>query len=330
VQKLIDEEAAASQVGQAKAPKLGWEAYYDHDEIMDFLDEQVALHPDEASVETIGTSHEGRDLKVIKISTGGNGQKPVIWIDANIHAREWITNAVATYIINELLNGEASGARSLLANFDFEVLPVFNPDGYTYSRNTDRMWRKTRSNFASGTCRGADANRNFGFGWGTGGSSSVCSSDTYMGVSAFSEPETKAVSDYLNTIKDRVEAYISLHSYSQLILIPYGTSLGRVPDHDNHMRVAGLVEDAIARRFNTQFVSGNIVELLYVASGASVDWMKGVHDTTLSYTFELRDTGRYGFLLPPAQILPSSQEFVDGLIALVNDLDQQIAARKQL
>lgn len=59
-------------------------------------------------------------------------------------------------------------------------------------------------------------------------------------------------------------------------------------------RVGKLVEAAIAKRYNTQFETGNIVEILYVASGASVDWMKGVHDTKLAYTFELRDTGRYG------------------------------------
>jgi len=217
--------------------------------------------------------------------------------------------------------------KSLLNTFDFHVAPVLNPDGYEFTRSNNRMWRKTRSNYGGALCRGADPNRNFGFHWNTGGSSSLCTSDTYMGVSAFSEPETKAISDYYKSIADRTEAYISLHSYSQLVLIPYGTNVNnspRVPDHDNHMRVGRLVEAAIARRYGTQFETGNIVEILYVASGASVDYAKGEHDTTLAYTFELRDTGRYGFLLPPEQIIPSSLEFIDGLLVLANDLKAQL------
>jgi len=118
-----------------------------------------------------------------------------------------------------------------------------------------------------------------------------------------------------------------LHSYSQLLLIPYGTNVNgrpRVPDHDNHMRVGRLIENAIARRYGTQFETGNIVEILYVASGGSIDWIKGIHDTTLAYTFELRDTGRNGFILPPDQIIPSSLELIDGLIVMANDLKTQL------
>jgi len=331
VQKLIDEETAANAAAIAKAPKLGWEAYYDYQEILNFLDEQVALHPNVASLETYGQSFENRDLKVIKISTGGNGQRPIIFLDANIHAREWITNAVATYIINELLNGQESGLKSLLNTFDFHIAPVLNPDGYTYTRTNDRMWRKTRSNYAGALCRGADPNRNFGFMWNTGGASAICSSETYRGVNAFSESEAKAIADYYTTIQGRAAAYLSLHSYSQLVLIPYGTNINgnpRIPDHQNHMRVGNLVKQAIAQKSGTQFTVGNIVEILYVASGASVDWAKGVHDTTLAYTFELRDTGRYGFLLPPDQIVPSALEFIDGLVALANDLKVQLEAKK--
>ena len=57
-----------------------------------------------------------------------------------------------------------------------------------------------------------------------------------------------------------------------------------------------------------------------VASGSSMDWVKGSYNTNLTLTFELRDTGRYGFLLPPSQIIPSSEEFVDGFNVIVNAL----------
>jgi len=312
VQSIIDVEA----LGNLNAsPRLTWDAYYSVEEIYAFMEEMAAAHPDIATTASFGTSTEGRDLRYITLNKG-NTEKDVIFVDANIHAREWVTNAIATYLINDLLNGDAN---DLLDRFNYVIAPMLNPDGYEYSRSSDRLWRKTRSNLAGGLCRGADPNRNFAFGWNTGGSSNQPCSDTFMGVSAFSEPETKALSELLirlNSSANKIQFYLSLHSYSQLILIPYGTALGRVPDHQQHMTIGNAAATAIRRRYNTAFTPGNIVELLYVASGASVDYMKGEFDTDLAYTFEMRDTGRYGFVLPPDQIIPSSLEFMDGFRAI--------------
>jgi hypothetical protein len=100
--------------------------------------------------------------------------------------------------------------------------------------------------------------------YAAGGSSNQPCSDTYMGVSAFSEPETEAASKLLDSItrSEGIAFYLSLHSYSQLILIPYGTNLGRVPDHQQHMTIGNAAATAIRRRFGTEFTPGNIVELL--------------------------------------------------------------------
>ncbi|OXA37684.1 carboxypeptidase B [Folsomia candida] len=316
VQSLIVAEEAAS----AKAdPRLSWDAYYSVDEINAFINETAAAHPTIATTGVYGRSHEGRDLNYIRLNKG-NTRKPVIWVDANIHAREWITNAVCTWIIKELTSGDAT---NWLDNFNFVIAPMLNPDGYTYSRSTDRMWRKTRSNFAPGsTCRGADPNRNFQFDWNTGGSSNAPCSDTFMGVSALSEPEVSATAAFIQSIAqtDDLVFYLSLHSYSQLILISYGTARGRIPDHNRHMTVGNAAAAAIARRYGTQFTPGNIVELLYVASGGSGDHVKGINNPDLAYTFEMRDTGRYGFLLPPDQIIPSCLEFMDGFNVILTDL----------
>lgn len=85
------------------------------------------------------------------------------------------------------------------------------------------MWRKTRKP-NSGSCLGTDGNRNFGFKWGVTGASSNPCSETYMGSSAFSEPETAAVRDYVTNIKDRVKLYMSVHSYGQYWLYPWVSS----------------------------------------------------------------------------------------------------------
>jgi len=71
-------------------------------------------------------------MVVIKISSGGNGTRPVILVDGGIHAREWVAPAMALYIINQLV--EKNAANSALTDaVDWYILPVLNPDGYEYS-----------------------------------------------------------------------------------------------------------------------------------------------------------------------------------------------------
>ena len=61
--------------------------------------------------------------------------------------------------------------RWLLDNTRIHIMPSMNPDGYEYSRNYDRMWRKTRSTNRGSNCIGTDPNRNWGYNWGLKGAS---------------------------------------------------------------------------------------------------------------------------------------------------------------
>ena len=89
-------------------------------------------YPQLVTLESIGKSYQGRDMVVIKISSGGNGTRPVILVDGGIHAREWVAPAMALYIINQLV--EKNAANSALTDaVDWYILPVLNPDGYEYS-----------------------------------------------------------------------------------------------------------------------------------------------------------------------------------------------------
>jgi hypothetical protein len=310
VQQLIDLEESTAV--PAAENRLGWTAYGTVEEINAFIREQNQKYPNITEVINIGQSFEGRDLLVLKISRGGS-PKPAIWVDANIHAREWITSAVATFTINELLSGDRQGWTE---DFDWYILSVLNPDGLAYTKTSDRMWRKTRSS-TGGLCRGADANRNFGFHWREGGSSTLPCSDTYAGSSAFSEVESQHVRDFITSISKDLVFYLSLHSYSQIILLPFGHNNRKIPQFNDYMSLAGQISAATAARYGTRFTYGNIVDELYVASGGSMDWVKGTYNTNLTLTYEMRDTGAYGFLLPPAQIIPSSQEFLDGLAVAI-------------
>ena len=69
-----------------------------------YIEDLAAQNADFLSVTSIGKSVEGRDMKVLHITKAGPG-KPNIWIEAGIHAREWISPAMCTYIIGNLIQG---------------------------------------------------------------------------------------------------------------------------------------------------------------------------------------------------------------------------------
>jgi len=317
IQTLIDDEAKGLlQSGKA----LNWDSYGTLDDIYEFLN-SIAANYSFVEVRDIGKSFEDRDLKVLKISKPSSfADKPAIWIDAAIHSPEWISPAVATYVINELLTSNEPEVVKISEDFDLYIMPVMNPDGYVYAHEFDRGWRKTRAETSNPLCKGVDANRNWDYEFNTGGSSSDPCSQSYHGGVAFNQPETRAVSNFYNTIATQTKMYLTLHSYSQYIMLPFGYSNQTYDDYDEWMRIAEATSRAIAGPFGTQFQWGNIVDLLYVSSGGSVDWIKGVHDTSIVLAFELRDFGRHGLILPPEQIRPSGIEFMEGFKELVKQL----------
>lgn len=85
------------------------------------------------------------------------------------------------------------------------------------------MWRKTRMPYFN--CVGADPNKNWPFQWShpSGSSSNPCTK-TYSGPTPFSERSTREFSEYIASVAANLQAYLSIHSYSQLLLIFYGDS----------------------------------------------------------------------------------------------------------
>lgn len=137
---------------------MTWNSYHRVSTIHSYLDYLGQTYPNLVSTQVIGTSHKGRPLKLVKISNGKSGNK-AIFVDGGMHAREWISPASVSYIINDLVLNFDSLPNDL-QNLDWYILPVANPDGYEYSHETDRLWRKNRA--YNGQCHGTDLNRNFG------------------------------------------------------------------------------------------------------------------------------------------------------------------------
>ena len=158
---------------------------------------------------------------VPQVCRGGCGNKPAMWIDSGIHAREWIAPATGTWMLNELVENDAKH-HDLTNKLDWYILPSHNPDGYRVSQDADRMWRKTTTQYSGDSCQGTDANRNWDFHWSEDGASGDSCSDAYYGPHTFSEVEARNVRDFVYAHKDNIKLYQTLHSYSQLILMPWG------------------------------------------------------------------------------------------------------------
>jgi len=326
VQKLIEEnDAIAKKMKKMKnkmAPKkdydLDWDDYYDHDVLNQFLDALAGAN-DWAEVINIGQSYEGRDMNVLAITKAGPGA-PNVWLEAGIHAREWIAPAVATFIIRELVENYAAHP-DYVDKLNWYLLPSANPDGYQYSRDSDRMWRKTRSPTGSiFGCKGVDPNRNWGYHWGESGVSNDKCSDIYPGPEAFSEIEMQNIKNFVESLEPVPILGHCFHSYSQLWLWPYGYAYNAYPPNREEVEQLAIdASDALYQVHGTVFDPINSAEL-YPAAGASDDWYKGSLGSRFAFTTELRDTGRHGFVLPADQIIPSGEEMWAGFEVVINKL----------
>ncbi|XP_076248692.1 zinc carboxypeptidase A 1 [Calliopsis andreniformis] len=312
VQTLIDNEKPAIQPMAA----FDLNNYHRLNEIYAYLDSLAKAYPGKVQVIAPGKTYEGRQIKGVKLSFGGN--KPGVFLEAGIHAREWIGPATILYMLNELLHSNDPEVRHLAESHEWYIFPVFNPDGYEYTHTTNRMWRKTRKPYGS-LCKGSDPNRNWGYKWMSGGASSSPCADTYAGSSAFSDIETKSMSEYIQSISNKFYAYVAFHSYSQLLMFPYGHTRDHLENYKEELQIGQKTIQAIAKRYGTKYQTGNIAETIYIASGSSMDWVKGTFHKPVTFTYELRDTGRYGFLLPANQIAPTALETLDSLVAMFKE-----------
>jgi hypothetical protein len=208
--------------------------------------------------------------------------------------------------------------KMLRDSYDWYILPSVNPDGYVYTWTNERLWRKSRRPTAGSTCIGADVNRNFDFMWMTTGASDNPCSETFAGATAWSEPEAKAVADYLLLLNGTTDLFVTLHTYGQLFMTPWGYQQPKPGDYVEMMRVGAAAVNAIRDTHGVTYTLGAASEILYESSGTSRDYAKGVPAIPYVYTIELRNLN--SFVLPPAQILPTGQEIWAGLRAAVQSM----------
>lgn len=182
------------------------------------------------------------------------------------------------------------------------------------------MWRRTRTPNPFSPTIGVDPNRNYDYKWmaGTlglpGAPDQRPGSDTYAGPYPLSEIENLLLTDAMLERKEHLKVMYSFHAYSQFWLLPYAYANGAYPPDYEEIRQSGLEQvRALTAVHGTSYRVGSPPDILYAASGGTLDFAKAKASVKFVYTPELRDTGRYGFILPPNQIIPSGQETFEAI-----------------
>ena len=272
--------------------------YLTLDEINAKIDSLVALHPGIVSTKVnIGNTVQLRPMWAIKISDNPNvdESEPRVLYTAAIHAREVITPKIIFNFIDYLVNnyGTDTAVTNLVDNRELWFVPCVNPDGYRYNQTTNPggggMWRKNRQENSDFTY-GVDLNRNFGYQWGIDnvGSSPSGSAETFRGESAFSEPETQHMRDFITAKDFRITLYF--HSYSNLILWPWGYVREYTADEEIFQQMGDSM---------TQFngYAPGPGWSLYLTNGDSDDWGYGEQSSkTKNFAFTIEcGNGSDGF-----------------------------------
>ncbi|MFG3553762.1 M14 family zinc carboxypeptidase [Micromonospora sp. NPDC047557] len=307
-------ERGAGEMGTLAFPPAD-SNYHDYAELTAVVNQAVADHPAIARKISIGTSYEGRDLMAVKISdnVGTDENEPEILFNAQQHAREHLTVEMAIYLLNLFTDSYGSDSRitNIVNSREIWIVPTVNPDGSEYDIATGsyRSWRKNRQPNSGSSNVGTDLNRNWSYQWGCcGGSSGTTSSETYRGPSAFSAPETQALRNFVNSRvvggAQQIKANIDFHTYSQLVLWPFGYTTANNPSGmsaDQYNTFATIGQQMAATNSYTPEQSSD----LYIADGTSIDWMWATHNIW-AYTFEMYPgSSSGGGFYPPDEVIPA-------------------------
>lgn len=275
----------------------GDELFHTYDEIKTLFNDLEKKYPSIVSQINIGKSVEGKDLFGLRISSikeSVNSFIPGILFVGTHHAREHISTEVPVFLAKYLAENYSkdSEVTSLVDHREIFIIPLLNPDGASFDIKGKRykMWRKNRTPNGPRNDFGVDLNRNYGFEWGTGGSSTDTESDVYMGTKPFSEPETLALKNFV-TSKPNIRILLSFHTYSELILYPWGHTNDSLSGND--FEVFKNMATTMAKwNGYTPMQSSE----LYIASGDTCDWAYGELGV-FCFTFELspKSYGSGGF-----------------------------------
>ncbi|CCX05101.1 hypothetical protein FPQ18DRAFT_295532 [Pyronema domesticum] len=326
-----------SRIEGQKTDTLFFGDYQPWNVILPWMKLLESMFPSYVELLTIGQTHEGRDIHALKVGASeeedgkrrradGEKRRTVI-ITGAAHAREWISVSTVNYLAYSIITGYAKndkGIDAMVNNIDWIFIPTVNVDGYVYTWEKDRLWRKNRQPTNLAFCQGIDLDRAYDFHFDNSPQSAAnpCS-EMFPGNYAFQATESKAFVQWAETYTKNNSAKIigllDLHSYSQQILYPYSYSCDHPPPDLENLEELGI---GLAKAIQVQ--SGERYEVAAACegtgfasfpsttgSGSMLDYFYAKLKVAWTYQIKLRDTGSYGFLLPKENIIPTGEEMLN-------------------
>ncbi|KAM8709161.1 hypothetical protein ACLKA7_016038 [Drosophila subpalustris] len=307
--------------------------YLDYNQINRYLEYIVNRYSNFVKLYTLGITHEKREVRALEInwmnadnvelsslsriqaakqaelhkSSGvkgpmvltGDKNRNIIFIEAGTHAREWITVSTSLNCIYQLTERYTRNIE-ILRNLRFIIVPLVNPDGYEYSRNKNRNWRKNRRPHKGTKFVGTDCNRNYDVYWESGPTKTQ--KNTYKGERPFSEPETRAMRNILDSVAPNLLFFLSLHSYGQSIMYPWGYCR-EPPYHWRELHTLATTGRTAIKTYNgREYRTGSISCLnKRTIAGSVVDYVYGVLKAPMALVMEL-PSRELGFQ-PPVEMI---------------------------
>jgi hypothetical protein len=306
--------------------------YRSFDEMKVIFRGLATTYPSICKLESIGPSYEGRWLLGLKISDNPtiDEDEPEVLVEAQHHAREWATPEAARHFADTLLSNYSSNStfRDFVDNHEIWVFPTINADGFVYDYPGQQYWRKNRQPFSGAT--GCDLNRDYNGAcngnrmddWGSLVSGSRTShmpdDETFFGAKGAWGVEVNALSEFFKT--RTFLADVTLHSYSELVLWPYGS--GSITPDNAYISNLGQRVAAQMSALGGGTYTPQQSNALYPTAGGSCDWMYGwAHYMggfpCMSYTFEIGTD----FYQPTGNLDAIEREVFDGLFYLFSRAD---------
>lgn len=257
-----------------------------------------SMFPTIVSLTTIGRSYEGKDIIGLRVgetreNIPGAPPKKTILVTGGVHGREWISTSTVTYLLWSVITtyGKEQMITKLLQHFDIVFVPVLNPDGYEYTWQTDRLWRKSRQQTKMRFCRGLDLDHAFGYEWESSSHQSDPCSESYGGDEPFQAVEALQLAEWakneVETNNVKFVGFLDLHSYSQQVLFPYSYTCAVDPPNLENLEelavglakairlssgepysVASACEGAMARAYS----ASDSLPRIEAGGGSAIDW----------------------------------------------------------